>query len=90
MNYGMEDQPQSNISKYLVVNVTLKGTRMILASLILGQDEAKFLGYSSTKKAYRFYNKRLHNIVESAYVRIDDIKIKRIISLDGDESTNDE
>ena len=37
-------------------------------------DEGIFLGYSSTKKAYRCYNKRLHKIVESADVRIDDIK----------------
>ena len=36
MNYGMEDQRQSNISKYLAVCVTLKGMRMILASLTLG------------------------------------------------------
>ena len=36
MNYGMEYQPQSNISKYLAVIVTLKGTRMTLASLTLG------------------------------------------------------
>ena len=36
MNYHMEDQPQLNISKYLAVIVTLKGTRMILASLTQG------------------------------------------------------
>ena len=36
MKYGMEDQPPSNISKYLEVIVTLKGTRMILEILTLG------------------------------------------------------
>ena len=40
-------------------------------------DEGIFLGYSSTKKAYRCYNKRLHEILESADVRVDDIKPRR-------------
>ena len=53
-------------------------------------DEGIFLGYSSTKKAYRCYNKRLHKIIESAYVRIDDTKPRRIRIHDGDVSTNDE
>ena len=53
-------------------------------------DEGIFLGSSSTKKAYRCYNKRLHNIVESVDVRIDGIKPRRIRSDDGDVSTNDE
>ena len=53
-------------------------------------DEGIFLGYSSTKKAYRCYNKRLHKIVESADVRINDIKPRKIRSCDGDVSTNDE
>ena len=35
-NYGMEYHPQSNISKYLAVIVTLKGTRTILESFPLG------------------------------------------------------
>ena len=37
-------------------------------------SEGIFLGYSSSKKAYRCFNKRLHKIVESADVRINDIK----------------
>ena len=36
-------------------------------------DEGVFLGYASTKKAYKCYNLRLHNIVESAYVKVDDL-----------------
>ena len=32
-------------------------------------DEGIFLGFSSTKKAYRCYNKRLHKIVESVESR---------------------
>ena len=53
-------------------------------------DEGIFLGYSSTEKAYRCYNKRLHNIVDSAYVRIDDIKPRRVRSHDSVENTNNE
>ena len=41
-------------------------------------DEGIFLGYSSTKRAYRCYNKRLHKIIESADVRVDDMKSRRI------------
>jgi regulator of extracellular matrix RemA (YlzA/DUF370 family) len=37
-------------------------------------DEGIFLGYSSNKKAYKCYNLRLLNIVESANVKIDDLK----------------
>ena len=53
-------------------------------------DEGIFLGYSSTKKVYRCYNKMLHKIIESADVRIYDLKPRRIRSHDGDVSTNDE
>ena len=35
-------------------------------------DEGIFLGYSSTKKAYRCFNKRLHKIEES-----DDVKPRK-------------
>jgi regulator of extracellular matrix RemA (YlzA/DUF370 family) len=37
-------------------------------------DEGIFLGYSSNKKSYRCYNLRLLKIVESANVKIDDLK----------------
>ena len=40
-------------------------------------DESIFLGYSSTKKAYRCYNFRLHKIVESVDVNVDDLKTKK-------------
>ena len=36
-------------------------------------DEGIFLGYSSNKRAYICYNLRLHKIIESANVIIDDI-----------------
>ena len=49
--------------------------------------EGIFLGYSSSKKEYRCLNKRLHKIVESAYVIIDDIKPR---SHDSAENTNNE
>ena len=64
-------------------------------------DEGIFLGYSSTKKEYRCYNKRLHKIVESVDARIDDIKPRIHDSVENanseekedlheDESTHDE
>ena len=53
-------------------------------------DEGIFLGYSSTKKAYGCFNKRLKNIVESAYVRVDDLKPRKEISHDSVENTNNE
>ena len=40
-------------------------------------DEGIFLGYASTKKAYRYYNLRLHNILESADVKVDDLKTNK-------------
>jgi len=55
-------------------------------------DEGIFLGYSSTKRAYKCYNLRLHKIIESANVTVDDIKPRRIQiqeSMDVEE-TNDE
>ena len=41
-------------------------------------DEGIFLGYASTKKAYKCYNLRLHKIVESVDVKVDDLKTKKI------------
>ena len=48
-------------------------------------DEGIFLGYSSTKKAYRCYNQRIHKIIECADVRVDDSKPRRIKIQDEDE-----
>ena len=53
-------------------------------------DEGIFLGYSCTKKTYICFNKMLHKILESAYVRVDDIKPKREGSQDNVEYTNNE
>ena len=53
-------------------------------------DEGRFLGYSSTKKAYRCYNKRLHKIEESAYVKVDDIKLRKEKNIDSIENTCNE
>ena len=41
-------------------------------------NEGIFHGYSSTKKEYICYNLILHNIFESAYVKVDDLKTIRI------------
>ena len=35
-------------------------------------DEGIFLGYSTSKKAYKCYNKRLRRIVESIDVKVDE------------------
>ena len=41
-------------------------------------DEGIFLGYASNKKEYICYNIRSHKIVESTYVKVDDLKTSRI------------
>ena len=41
-------------------------------------DEGIFLGYSSSKKAYRCYNLKLQKIIESASVIVDDTKPRKI------------
>jgi hypothetical protein len=42
-------------------------------------DEDILLGYAPTKKSYRCYN-LIHKIVESAYVKVDDIKTNWYLS----------
>ena len=49
-------------------------------------DEGIFLGYSPNKNAYRCYNLRLHKIVESANVKIDDLKTKGVKTQDNSQS----
>ena len=57
-------------------------------------NEGIFLGYSSNKKAYRCYNLRSHKIVESADVKVDDLKMIRIKNqetiLDNEDEYDDE
>jgi hypothetical protein len=57
-------------------------------------DEGIFLGYASTKKAYRSYNLRLHKIVESVDVTVDDLKTKKVkhqkITLDNEDEEDEE
>jgi hypothetical protein len=57
-------------------------------------DEGIFLRYASNKKAYRFYNIRSHKIVESADVKVDDLKTLRIknqdIILESEDEDDDE
>jgi hypothetical protein len=43
-------------------------------------DEDIFLGYSSNKNNYRCYNLRLHKIMESKNVKVDDLTSRRIKS----------
>ena len=47
-------------------------------------------GISSTKKAYRCYNKTLHKIVESVNVKVDDIKPRKEKNIDSIENTCDD
>jgi hypothetical protein len=54
----------------------------ILGKFSSRSDEGIFLGYSSNKKAYRFYNPRLQKNLESANVKVDDLKSRRIKSQD--------
>ena len=57
-------------------------------------DEGIFVGYASTKKAYICYNIRLHKIVESADVTVDDLKTKKVkhqkITLDNEDEEDEE
>ena len=57
-------------------------------------DEGIFLGYESTKKAYRCSNLKLHNIFESADVIVDDLKTKKVkhqkITLDNEDEEDEE
>ena len=53
-------------------------------------DDGIFLEYSSTKNSYRCYNKRLHKIVESVDVKVDDIKARKEKKLDSVENTCDD
>ena len=57
-------------------------------------DEGIFLGYASIMKAYICYNLRLHKIVESANVTVDDFKTKKLkhrkITLDKEDEEDEE
>ena len=59
-------------------------------------NEGILLGYSSTKSAYKCYNLKIHKIIESASVTVDDTKSRRIqiqesedVEESDDEETND-
>jgi hypothetical protein len=45
-------------------------------------NEGIFMGYSPNKNSYKYYNLRLHKIVESENVKIDDLKLRKIKSQD--------
>ena len=53
-------------------------------------NEGIFLRCSSTKKAYRCYNKRLHKIIESVDVEVDDIQPRKEKIRDSIENTFDD
>ena len=51
-----------------------------------------YIGYSSTKKAYRCYNLRSHNIIEISSVTVDDTKPRKnkVQENEDEEETDDE
>ena len=53
-------------------------------------DDGIFLGYSSTKRAYRCYNKWLHKVAESADVKVYDIKPSKEKNINSIENTCDD
>ena len=61
-----------------------------LGKFVSRTDDGIFLGYSSTKKAYRCYNKRLDKIVESVDVKVDDIKPRKEKNIDNIKNTCDD
>ena len=78
MNYGMEELPQSKYFKVFGSKCYIKKLDENFGKFDIRSNEDILLGYASTKKAYRCYNLRLHKIVESAYVTVDDLKIKKV------------
>jgi hypothetical protein len=50
----------------------------VLENLMPDLMKVFFLDMLQTRNAYRCYNIRSHNIVESAYVKVDDLKMIRI------------
>ena len=79
--------------KYFIVfggNCYIKRNEDDLGKFNSRTIEGIFLGYSSTKREYRCYNKRLHKIVESADVKVDDIKPSKEKNLDNIENTCDD
>ena len=71
-------------------NYYIKRNKDGLGKLDFKIDEGIFLGYSSTKREYRCYNKRLHKIVESVDVKVNDIKPRKEKNLDSIENTCDD
>ena len=58
-------------------NCYIKRNKDDLGKFDSRNDEGIFLAYSSTKNEYRCYNKRLHKIVESADVKVEDLKPRK-------------
>ena len=80
----------SQIFKVFGSNCYIKRNKDDLGKFDSRTDEGIFLGCSSTTKAYRCYNKRLHKIVESADVKVNDIKPRKGKNLDSIENTCDD
>jgi hypothetical protein len=70
--YGLEDLPLLNTSRSLEANVTSKNNDENLGKYDDRADEGIFLGYATNSKGYRCYNKRLHRMVDSIDVKVDE------------------
>jgi hypothetical protein len=69
MNYGKV----TNICQHFIIfgsKCYIKQDDEDICKFESREDKGIFLGYSPRSKAYRFYNKRLHKIVESINVKI--------------------
>ena len=69
-------------------NYYIKRNKDYLGKFDSSTDERIFLRYLSTKRAYRCYNKRLHKIVESTNVKVDDIKPRKEENIDSIEHSS--
>jgi hypothetical protein len=71
MNYGLEDLLQSSILKSLGVSF-IKNNDENIGKYDERADEGIFLGYAINSKGYIFYNKRLHKLVDSIDIKVDE------------------
>ena len=72
INYGLEDLLLSNTLKSLEVNVIIKNNDENIGKYDDKVDEGIFLGYASNNKGYTCYNKRLHKLVDSIDIKINE------------------
>ena len=86
--------PSVKYSKVFGSKCYIKRVDENLGKFYATSNEDIFLGYSPTKKEYKCYNFRLHKIIQSPDVKVDDLKTKKLkyqeIVLDNEDEDNDE